>query len=110
MTAVNASDLGRMAELWGTERGPSAITNPNTPEMRQRQLTIMQRVLASDQHRVLGVDAAMSGPGRTVLNVELVRNSNRVTVPFTLVAARTGGWLVSAIGLDAALQQSTPSN
>jgi hypothetical protein len=110
MTAVNASDLRRMAELWGTERGPSAVTNPNTPETRQRQLTIMQRILASESHRVLGTDAALSGPGRTVLHVELVRGGRRVSVPFTLVAARTGGWLVNAIGLDAALPQSTPSH
>jgi hypothetical protein len=113
LAAVNAADLGRMAELWGTEQGPSTITNPNPPQVRQRQLTIMQRVLRNDEHRVLGMDPERSGPEGRVYNVELSRSGRRVSVPFTMVQARTGGWLIHAIDLQAAFpsaETARPSN
>ncbi len=61
----------------------------------------MQRMLRHDQHRIVGTLAASSR--RLVLQVELARGTERATVPFTLVTARTGGWLVQEIGLDQAL-------
>lgn len=101
LTAVNAGDLGRMGELWGTERGPSTITLPAT--QRQRRLTIMQRILQSDGHRIAGSDSTASAPNRRVISVNLVKGTRRVTVPFTLVVTRAGGWLISQVALEAAL-------
>lgn len=103
LAAVNARDLDRMALLWGTERGPSTVSNPNTPEVRRRQLEIMQRVLASDSYRVTGNEAITGAPERRRLMVELVRGERRASVPFTMIAARTGGWLVWEVDLDVAM-------
>jgi hypothetical protein len=107
LAAVNARELDRMALLWGTERGPSPVSNPNTPEVQRRQLEIMQRLLITESHRVVrnepGTDIA-----RRRLTVELVRANRRVQVPFVLVHARTGGWLVQEIDLDAAMALVRP--
>ena len=108
MAAVNAADLGRMAELWGTENGPSTVTGRNSPQTRQRQLTIMQRILQSDEHHIVGTDSAGALPNQRIVNVELVKGSRRATVPFTMVAARVGGWLILAIALEAALPPAPP--
>lgn len=105
LAAVREADLGRMGDLWGTERGPSVLTVP--PRQRQQRLTIMQRVLQNDEHRVLGSAAPPSRPDRRVLQVELVRDGRRFVVPFTLVLARTGGWLILEVGIDAAIPPAT---
>ncbi len=104
LAAANASDLERMASLWGDRQGPSNVTNTIPADQRQTRLTIMQRLLAADEHRVLR--ESNEPEGARVLQVELVRGTRRFTVPFTLVEARTGGWLINAIGLDAAMPPS----
>lgn len=106
LAAANAADLERMASLWGDRRGPSNVTNTIPPEQRQTRLTIMQRLLGSDEHRVLR--ESNEPEGARLLQVELVRGTRRFTVPFTLVPARTGGWLINQIGLDAAMPPTQP--
>jgi hypothetical protein len=103
LSAVNAADLTRMAGLWGDERGPSSATNVIPENERVRRLQIIQRVLLHDTHRV--VESNAEGADRRVLQVELARGTRRVTVPFTLVVARTGGWVINQIGLEAAMPQ-----
>lgn len=105
LAAVRDADLGRMGDLWGTERGPSTATMRR--EVRQQRLTIMQRVLQNDEFRVVGTEAPQSRPDRRILQVEMVRGGRHFVVPFTLVMARTGGWLITAIGLDAAIGPAT---
>lgn len=102
LAAVNARELDRMALLWGTERGPSTVSSPNSPEVQRRQLEIMQRLLITESHRVVRSEPA-GDMARRRLTVELVRGSRRVQVPFVLVHARTGGWLVQEIDLDLAM-------
>lgn len=109
IAAANANDLERMAALWGTERGPSTATNPNSPAVQRQQLQIMQRLLVCDEHRVTGAQTLVGEVERRQLMVELVRNGRRANVPFTLVQARTGGWLISEIGLDAAMVLARPA-
>jgi hypothetical protein len=101
LAAVNANDLSRMALLWGTERGPSTTWNPNSPAEQRQQLMIMQRVLITDSHRITGADIVPGPPAMRRLHVEIVRGERRTMVPFVLVEARTGGWLVQEIGIDA---------
>lgn len=106
--AVNRGDLKRMAELWGTERGSSLRSVPQ-PE-RQRRLTIMQRLLHHDSFAVLRVETMPQSPERRrVFSVELVRGTQRVTVPFVLVRARSGEWLVEQIDLAAVAAGMQPS-
>ena len=101
LAAAADTNLERMGDLWGTARGPSVLTIPS--QERQRRLAIMQRVLRNDEHRVVASEASPTRPDRRVLRVELVRDGQRFLVPFTLVIARTGGWLINEIGLDAAI-------
>ena len=105
LAAVNANDLDRMALLWGSERGPSTVSSPNTPDVRHQQLVIMQRLLVADSFRVIGAEAV---PGQRAqrLQVLMMRGPRRATVPFTMVTARTGGWLIREIGLDLAMPLS----
>lgn len=106
LAATNANDLDRMASLWGDERGPSNVTNVIPRDERTRRLRIMQTLLTSDEHRVTGVRE--DSREERVLQVELVRGSNRFVVPFTVVAARTGGWLIRDVGLEAAMPRAQP--
>ena len=108
LAAVNARELDRMALLWGTERGPSTVSNPNSPDVQRRQLEIMQRLLITDSHRVVRSEPVPSDPGKRRLTVEMVRGNRRVQVPFLMVSARTGGWLVQEIDLDAAMALVRP--
>lgn len=112
MAAVNAQDLEKMALLWGTERGPSTISSRNSPDARHQQLTVMQRVLAADSFRVRSIEPVPGHETQRRIDVDLMRGPKRATVPFVLVPARTGGWLVSQIRLDLAmpLSQAGTSN
>lgn len=101
LVAVRDADLGRMAELWGDQRGPSTLNVPQ--QQRVQRLTIMQRVLQNDEHRVVGTQTPQSQPNRRILQVEMTRDGRRFVVPFTLVIARTGGWLINDIGYEAAI-------
>lgn len=107
LAAVREADLGRMAELWGDERGPSIVSSRGSPRARQQRLTIMQRVLQNDEHRVVRTETPASRPNWRVLHVELVREGRRFVVPFTLVIARTGGWLIQNVGIEAAIPPAT---
>jgi hypothetical protein len=101
LAAVNAADLGRMAELFGDERGPSTVTIRSAVEREQR-IAIMQRLLWSDSFRVLGAEP-VPGTGRRLLRVELARGVRRIPVPFTVAPQRAGGWLLAVIDLNPVL-------
>ena len=109
LAAAREGNLGRLAELWGDERGPASATNVIPAEQRQQRLTIMQRVLVSDEHRALGWEPSATRAGRRVYSVELARGGRRVVVPFTLAPSRRGGWLVAEIGLEAAMPLTRPT-
>jgi hypothetical protein len=108
LAAVDSNDQGRMAALWGTDRGPSTVVIRNAQE-RERRLAIMQRLLLHDAFQfVTGSAGPTPRPGRRVLYVELRRDNRRATVPFTVVAQPSGGWLVENIGLEAVMPLANP--
>ena len=101
MQAVSDSNLAQMGQLWGTDRGPAAVTN--TPSNWAQRVSIIYAYLKGGTARVLGEgDPAMSSNDRRQVLVELVRSGCTKTVPFTMVRARDGAWLVNAIDLNAA--------
>lgn len=104
LAAVNAADLERMAMIWGNERGPEGVTHSLPQEERMQRLTIMQRMLRSDNHMITATDA--TDPSRRVLTVAMTQGTRRFAVPFTLVQSRAGGWVIREIGLDAAMPSS----
>lgn len=108
LAAVNAENLDQMAQLWGTERGPSTVTFSGSADNRHDRLAIMQRTLQADSFRVRAIEPLPGHETQRRIQVELMRGTQRVTVPFTLVTARTGGWLVSDIDLNRAMPLSQP--
>ncbi|HEY2805319.1 MAG TPA: hypothetical protein VGI92_05615 [Gemmatimonadales bacterium] len=101
LAAVNASDVDGMAMLWGTRDGPEGVTHTMNETVRLQRLTIMQHMLKSDNHSITGTD--ITDPSKRVLTVSMTQNNRRFSIPFTLVPSRGGGWLINAIGLDAAM-------
>ncbi len=106
LDAANASDLDRMADLWGDERGPSSATNRIPRDQRAQRLAIMQRLLRNDGRRLVSSENTL--PAAPVRNYELTQGSRRFTVPFTCVPSPHGGWLIREIGLDAAMPSAGP--
>jgi hypothetical protein len=104
LAAVNAADLDRMAMFWGNERGPEGVTHSIPQEERMQRLTIMQRMLRTDNHMITATDA--TDPSKRIVTVAMTQGTRRFAVPFTLVQARAGGWLIKEIGLDAAMPSS----
>ena len=108
LAAVDSNAADRMAALWGTDRGPSTVVIPNAQD-RERRIAIMQRMLRHDTFQIVPAPGPLTvREGRRVLHVELTRGDLRATVPFTLVALRSGGWLVEDIGLEAAMPIANP--
>jgi len=106
LDAANANDLDRMAALWGTEQGSSAVTNKPPLTERNQRLAIMQRLLRNDSRRL--VSSENTNPALPVRSYEITQGTRRFVIPFTCVTSRYGGWLVREIGLDAAMPTAGP--
>jgi hypothetical protein len=95
MQAASDSNLVRMAQLFGTDRGSAARTG--NPDDFARRMVVMQAALA-------GVDVKAHGETETtekehmVVTTEITRGNCRVMVPVTAVKAREG-WLVRRFDL-----------
>lgn len=99
MGAVQAQDLRRMANLWGTSKGPASKTMEG--EELRRRLSVMQVYLAHDSFEILPPIVGTSDGGKRDFVVRIVRKGCTPSVPFTMV--RYGeGWLVNSVDLAAA--------
>jgi hypothetical protein len=97
LSAVNANDLDRMAQLFGDEHGRAAW---GSAVARHERLAIMQHLLQADSSRVVGSEPDSGGVAtRRLVHVELIGTDRQVRVPFIVARQRSGGWLVYAIGL-----------
>jgi hypothetical protein len=100
MRAVADSNLAKMAELWGSAKGPAAKTKQ--PDDYERRIVVMQLYLRQSPYRILSNAQDGSNAARRILQVELQRKECAKLVPFTVVRAGTGAWLVNSIDLVAA--------
>ena len=98
LSAANANDLMRMGALWGDEHGPN---RSGSQAVRTQRLTIMRHLLHGDAHEVVATDATT--PERPKISVAITQGTRRFTVPFTMIRARQGGWLVWQIDLVPAM-------
>ncbi len=130
MQAAADSNLGRMAQLWGTRAGPAAKTGQ--PPDYERRIAIMQFYLSGSPFRLVPGGAAqvepaaggppkdkLPGPGeesaatRQVV-VQLDRQGCAKYVPFIVIKAADNTWIVNQVDLAAAghpkrpCTQSTP--
>ncbi len=102
LAAVNADDLRRMAQLFGDEKGPVAVTMRD-PQTREQRMAILQRLLQNDSVRVLGTESVPGEPRKRLLRLSLFHGDRVYPVPFTVYEEVSGGWLVQKIGIDALL-------
>ena len=136
MQAAADSNLGRMAQLWGTRAGSAAKTGQ--PADYERRVAIMQFYLSGSPFRIVPGGAAqvepaagspppagaapkdkLPGPGdastitRQVV-VQLDRQGCAKYVPFIVIKATDNTWIVNQVDLAAAghpkrpCTQSTP--
>ncbi len=105
MQAVADSNLAKVAQLWGSAKGPAATTHE--PANYEQRITIIQAYLRGSQYRILSNDTDPAAPEQRLLQVELTRPNCQKIVPFSLV--RSGNaWLVNRIDLTAAGSPGRP--
>ncbi len=97
LRAVADSNLDKMAELWGTSKGPAGTTRQ--PSDYERRILVMQAYLHGAGYRIISNARDGSSDDRRVLQVEMNRGGCDKIVPFTTTRSRKG-WVVSAIDLD----------
>ena len=97
LRAVADSNLDKMAELWGTSKGPAGTTRQ--PSDYERRILVMQAYLHGADYRIISNARDGSSDDRRVLQVEMSRRGCDKIVPFTTTRSRKG-WVVSAIDLD----------
>jgi hypothetical protein len=90
MRAASDSNLTRMAQLFGTNRGSAARTRQ--PEDFAQRMVVMQAMLTGITARATG-ETATEDANRKVVTAEIARGNCKVTVPVRAVKARDG-WLV----------------
>lgn len=92
--AAADSNLIRMSQLYGTQRGSAARTN--VPDDHPRRMVVMQAALSGTSVRAAAETATREDNLMTV-TTEVARGNCKVIVPVRTVRAREG-WLV--LGFD----------
>ena len=90
MRAAADSNLTRMSQLFGTDRGSAARTGQ--PENYAQRMVVMQAMLAGITVRA-NAETATTDDNRRVVTTEIARGNCRITIPVRAVMARVG-WLV----------------
>lgn len=107
MGAVADSNLTRMGQLWGTSRGPAAVTGD--PSDWQRRIVVIQAWLKGGTSRVLGEDRTADDNRRTV-TLEINRSGCARQVPIAVLRLDNGSWIITNIDLEAAGNPARPCN
>lgn len=97
MQAVADSNLAKMAELWGSAKGPASKTRE--PKDYERRIVVMQAYLRESPHRIVSNQQEGSNASRRVVQVEMERDKCSKMVPFQLIKAGNGSWLINSIDL-----------
>jgi len=104
MKAAADSNMSRMAELWGTSRGPASETRPQDFE---RKLVIIQAWIRGDSARIVSNTAIPGDDSRRRLVIALHRGTCVKQIPATMV--RTGGgWIVQSVDVSYAGNPARP--
>ena len=97
MQAVTDSNLAKMADLWGSAKGPASKTKE--PKDYERRIVVMQAYLRESPHRIVSNQQEGTNASRRVVQVEMERDKCSKMVPFLLVKAGNGAWLINSIDL-----------
>ncbi|MEJ2503971.1 MAG: hypothetical protein P8177_11780 [Gemmatimonadota bacterium] len=99
LQAANANDLDTMMELFGT--ADRTIDELDGRAMAERRMYVLASLLRHDD---FSFRSQQSLPGRSgeaaLLRVDLVQGGETVTVPFTVVRRRGGGWIIEQVDVE----------
>jgi hypothetical protein len=100
LKGVADSNLTAMATYWGSAAGPAARTNQ--PSDWEKRMVVMQAYLAKADYRIVSDVGSGIETGSRSLSVELRRPECIRLVPFTVIRAADGAWLVNQVDLASA--------
>ena len=99
MRAVNAKDLARMSQLFGTKDGP--ISSRDSRQQVEQRMFAIASILRHDDFEIQDEQLV---PGRsseaTRLMVKVTIDNKSYTVPFTMARYKQSSWLVEQVGID----------
>lgn len=95
--AAADSNLVRMSELFGTDKGSARRTGK--PEDYQKRMVIMQAMMGRTEVRALN-EVNTAKRGEVVVTTEIAKGNCKVVVPVTAIRANDG-WLVHSFDLPA---------
>ena len=94
----------QMGQLFGTVEGPITSRDPQ-PQVERRMYAIAD-ILQNDRFVISGQQGIPGrGPEATQLTVQMTRGGQTRDVPFVVVRANNGGWLVEQIDLQVLTRQ-----
>lgn len=97
MQAVADSNLAKMADLWGSAKGP--VSKTKEPRDFERRIVVMQAYLRESPHRIISNQQEGTNASRRVVQLELQRDKCTKLVPFQLIRTGNGTWLINSIDL-----------
>jgi len=99
LSAVKDSNIARMGQLWGTERGPAA--NWMEPVALSQYLMTIHKYWTHVSARIIEGPLPVPGNERMrTFRVELVRSNCTRVVPMDVIQSNNGGWLVKDVHLE----------
>lgn len=104
MRAASDSNVTRMAELFGTDKGSA---RSGAVKDYGKRMVIMQAMLAGVQTRATG-EVASPRKDQRIVTAEVSRGACRVNVPFTTIYHKRDGWLVRSFDLEQVTQVNQP--
>jgi len=99
MQAAADSNMSRMAQLWGSSKGP--VSQAPIPNYEKR-LGVLQAYLKGDSTRIVTDMPVQGDASHRRLTVALYRGTCVKQIPFTTVRTRDGGWIVETVDISAA--------
>ena len=99
MRAAADSNLSRMAQLWGSSKGP--VSQAPVANFEKR-LVVLQAYLKGDSTRIVSDMPVQGDENHRHLTVALYRGTCVKQIPFTTVRTKDGGWIVEDVNVAAA--------
>jgi hypothetical protein len=97
MKAVADSNLARMTELWGTEKGSAAATRE--PIDFQKRIYITYAFLKGGSYTISATEPSPAEKDRRYMILEFNRGDCHKLVPITAVKTKKEGWIVTSLDL-----------
>jgi hypothetical protein len=99
MRAAADSNMSRMAQLWGSSKGPASQVPVQQGEKR---LVVLQAYLRGDSTHIVSDMPVQGDTNHRHVTVALFRGSCVKQIPFTTVRTKDGGWIVETVDISAA--------